>query len=396
MLPQDNITYLVGSSAISTKPLKPYDDLTCDFLDSLSRELLASPETKKYPDVLTFAFWCRRANLARLKANFEDGKHRLGLGLAFHVAPSNVPVNFAFSFAFGILAGNANIVRLPSKNFPQIDIICRAINTVFLDIKFEEIKAMTAFVRYEANENITGSISSNCRARIIWGGDQTIRTIRQQPLPVRGIEIAFPDRYSFCVIDAPSILRMKENELDRLAEHFYNDTYLMDQNACSSPHLVIWCGENKEKGKELFWSAVTKKVSEKYQLAAASAVDKYVQFCNDAISLKNIKDFDRHGNHVYRVTLSHLPDDMDTIRGKFGYFYEYDTDDLGSIARIINSKYQTLTFFGMEKAALVDFVIQHRLSGIDRIVAIGKALEIDVVWDGHNIVQSLSRVISVN
>jgi len=35
------------------------------------------------------------------------------------------------------------------------------------------------------------------------------------------------------------------------------------------------------------------------------------------------------------------------------------------------------------------------LSGIDRIVPVGKALDMDVTWDGYDIVRSLSRVIDV-
>ena len=36
----------------------------------------------------------------------------------------------------------------------------------------------------------------------------------------------------------------------RLAEEFYNDTYLSDQNACTSPRLVVWMGSKKKEAKE--------------------------------------------------------------------------------------------------------------------------------------------------
>ena len=41
-----------------------------------------------------------------------------------------------------------------------------------------------------------------------------------------------------------------------MLKNFYNDTYLIDQNACTSPHLIIWYGD-KEKiktAKSIFWS----------------------------------------------------------------------------------------------------------------------------------------------
>ena len=88
-------------------------------------------------------------------------------------------------------------------------------------------------------------------------------------------------------------------------------------------------------------------------------------------------------------------DNIDSLRGKFGYFFEHNTDDINKIAHIINTKYQTLTYFGLDKSYLLDFVIRNRLSGIDRIVPVGKALDMDVMWDGYDIVRSLSRIIDV-
>ena len=391
----DNVTYLVGDKNIVTRPLVPYDDLLCEFLNSLSSELRSCKESAAFPDIMTFAFWCRKANITKLKAAFEDGKVRLGLGLVFHITPSNVPINFAFSFVFGLLSGNANIVRVPSKLFPQVDMVCAAIDRVFASHKYSEIKAMNAVVRYEQDDRITGSFSGNCNARIIWGGDQTIRSIRKLPTIERCVDIAFSDRYSFCVIDAPSVLQLDETQLIKLARRFYNDTYLMDQNACSSPHLIVWQGEGKQSAKEKFWEAVYHTVAEKYSLAAVSAVDKYTMLCQNAVELDNISSFKKSGNHVYRIGIDSLPDGMENLRGRCGFFYEYDTDDINSIAPIVNDTYQTLTYFGVNKTELIGFVVENRLPGIDRIVPIGKALDMDVIWDGYDIVKSLSRIIDV-
>lgn len=395
MLKQENIAYLVGDKMVLSRPLAPYDPLASDFLNDLSSELRSNKEASAYPDIMAFSFWCRKANISKHKAAYEDGKSRLGLGLVFHITPSNVPVNFAFSFAFGLLSGNANIVKVPRKPFQQIDIICSTINRLFDGIKYNKIKEMTAFVDYNDINEITSVFSANCNARIIWGGDATIRNIRKMPISIRGVEIAFSDRYSFCVMDAASIIKLEDLELKRLAENFYNDTYLMDQNACSSPHLIVWLGEQNEEAQEKFWATVSHTAAKKYQLAALSAVDKYVQLCHNAIELDNISLFKRHGNHVYRVALDTLPQNMDALRGKCGYFYEYNTSDVNSIAHIVNTKHQTVTYFGLDKQQLIDFVVKNRLSGIDRIVPVGRALDIDLIWDGYDIVKKLSRILDV-
>ena len=41
------------------------------------------------------------------------------------------------------------------------------------------------------------------------------------------------------------------------------------------------------------------------------------------------------------------------------------------------------------------FLLNSNLLGIDRFVPIGKSLEIDMIWDGYDVVKSLSRVISL-
>ena len=54
-----------------------------------------------------------------------------------------------------------------------------------------------------------------------------------------------------------------------------------------------------------------------------------------------------------------------------------------------------MTYFGVDKFDLLNFVLKNRLSGIDRIVPLGNALDMDIIWDGYDIVRSLSRIIEV-
>ena len=40
--------------------------------------------------------------------------------------------------------------------------------------------------------------------------------------------------------------------LNNLISGFYNDTYLSDQGACSSPQLILWYGKNFIKAQNIF------------------------------------------------------------------------------------------------------------------------------------------------
>ena len=93
--------------------------------------------------------------------------------------------------------------------------------------------------------------------------------------------------------------------------------------------------------------------------------------------------------------MEELPEALDTLRGEFGYFYEFEAEDINQISHIVSKSFQTLTYFGVNKSYLTDFVVQNRLFGIDNITPIGSALDIGVIWDGYDIIRSLSRTISV-
>jgi hypothetical protein len=40
-------------------------------------------------------------------------------------------------------------------------------------------------------------------------------------------------------------------------------------------------------------------------------------------------------------------------------------------------------------------MLNSNLTGIDRIVPIGNALDIDFKWDGYDLIKTLSRIVSV-
>jgi len=399
MLPaQGEVDYLSGSPGrFQRHTLPPYSGLVSDFLADLSRQLLQEAATQSLPDVVAFAFFCRRANISRLGSQFSESGLRLGRGIVFHIAPGNVPVTFAYSYLFGLLAGNSNIVRVPSKRFPQVDAIVGAIERVLMAEKYAPIRSSSVFARYPATAAATAAFSAICNARVIWGGDETVRAVRALPIPPRSIDVTFADRYSFCAMDAQAVGRASKDDFARLVSGFYNDTYLMDQNACSSPHLVVWLGDNADTGaaSERFWQALYAKAAESYSLEPVAAVDKFTALCQDAISLALLAEARRYDNLLYVVTLSSLPGTADDLRGKWGYFYEYQAETLDQLAPLASEKCQTLTYYGISETALRDLIATHRPRGIDRIVPVGTAMDISPTWDGIDLIRTLSRIVDV-
>ena len=388
------IENLVGNGKVSLKSTIPYNDTICNFIGDLSIELNLNKNAKKYSDIKTLAFWCRKNNIYNLKKKFLSKETRVGVGLIFHITPSNVPTNFAYSLIFGLITGNSNIVKVPSNNFEQIKIICSSINKILRKKKYSSISKMISVVRYNSREDYTKKFSSMCNARLIWGGNDSINNIRKFTLKERSLDIAFADRYSFCVIKASEILKLNDYELKRLAEKFYNDTYLVDQNACSSPHLIIWLGEHS-KAKIRFWKYLFNYVSDKYEMPETASIDKYTELCRNILSLKNFKNQKNYNNLIYTVGLKNLDKNLHNLRGKWGFFYEYNTNNIDEIGKYINNKYQTLTYFGLDKDILKKFILNNQVEGIDRIVPIGQALDISLYWDGYDLNKILSRIVDI-
>ena len=113
------------------------------------------------------------------KNGIGDNRIVIGKGVAFHIAPSNVAVNYAYSLVTGLITGNINIVRIPSKEFQQIDIINEAIKETLSD--FKDVANYICLIRYGHDKQINDYLSSISDIRIIWGGDNTIAAIRESP-----------------------------------------------------------------------------------------------------------------------------------------------------------------------------------------------------------------------
>lgn len=395
-MPQNfnELTYVVGTPETveemrGVSSMIPFSDKAVTFLNAVSAKLLKTG--KAYSDVVTFAFWCRKAALLTEKAKYDTNELRLGRGIAFHSTPSNVPVNCAFSFAAGLLAGNPNIVRLPAKPYAQVDLICAAVKEA-LDEQ-PEMKPYVVFVKFPPVQEIADYFSGICASRIVWGGDMTIAEMRKSPLPPRAKEITFADRHSILVLNADAVL--KAENIDRLAQDFYNDTFFSDQNACTSPRIIVWTGKDKQAAKDKFWTAAHKLVADKYTLAPVQAVGKLAALYRAAAD-REVRLEPYADNFIYRVKVEKLDDKLPDLKYNSGFFFEYDAENLTEIASVCTNKCQTMTYYGLSKDDIAGFIRSVAPQGVDRAVPMGKSMDFTLVWDGYDLIRDLSRIVKVS
>lgn len=392
----DGVTYVLGGAEsearmVDVRPLPIFSEEAVAFLAAFSARILADAEAKAYPDVVTLGFWCRPAALRQMQKLYDAERNRVGRGIVFHIAPSNVAVNFAYSCLAAFLAGNASIVRLPSKDFPQVDVLCRIFAETLVD--FPALLHYFLFVRYGHVQEVNEYYSRMCQTRVIWGGDATIDAIRCAVLPPRANGISFADRHSLAVIDAPAYLAVEDKE--RIAQDFYNDTYLSDQNACTAPHFVVWLGtaEKVKAAQEVFWSTLHTLVRERYTLQGVQAVDKLTQLYRLGVHAA-AQQIPMEDNLITRVCVAELTEELAAYKAGSGFFIEYAAQEIAELRPLCGASCQTLSYYGMERDSLLRAVLAMRPAGVDRIVPMGRTMDFALVWDGVDLIRTMSRVIS--
>ena len=388
-----DLEFLVGDYNIlenmqNTPVLPMFSETAVNFLAALSREILKDKRSRSNIDVMSYAYWIRKASIESTKEKHLDRKNRIGRGVALHVAPSNVPVNFAVSMTSSLLAGNATIIRVSNKKFEQVDIICQAMNRI-LNSEHKNIRNHLCLLRYEHSEQITQELSNICDVRVIWGGNNTINTIRKASLPPRAIEMAFADRHSLAIIN--SNVYLKENS-DDVAKGFYTDTYYTDQNACSSPRLVVWVGDKVEEARSLFWEKLHILVNSDYEMRPIQAVDKFTSLSMLGMG-HNGANLVSKDNMVMRVEVESLYPELMDYKNGGGYFFEYKAKSLDEVVPVLTKQCQTISVLGIKKQEILELVYKHGVRGVDRVVELGQTMGLEFIWDGFKMIETMSRFI---
>lgn len=374
----------------------PYDIFDKDIillLNEISKEILDSSKCKKFPDLVSFGFWCRANNIRSIYNNYSFFKNRMGRGSVLHITPSNVPTNFAYSMVFGLLSGNNNIIRLPSKNFLQVEVLCNILKKLSKKKIHKKSFNKLLLIKYDNSDLISAELSKDVEARIIWGGDNTVNKFKTFITKPRCIDLAFANRYSISVIDSNKLGKLNSNDLAILTKKFYNDTYTMDQFGCSSPNSVFWLGKNNV-AKKKFWFELSKIVNIEYDLDLSGANKKISNLMN--YTLNKNKRFKANIKNFNLITLKSKNLSFDNFENiNFGTFLEVNLRDINHLKKYTSEKLQTVTYYGTNFKSIKKFIIKNKIKGIDRIVPIGRAFDLTPEWDGVDIISTLSRTIGI-
>ncbi len=390
---EGNIQLILGNlKDINSGPYEIFDEIVINFLNEISKEIFQTKKTIKFTDIISFGFWCRSSNIKKILNNYSSFTNRIGRGSVLHITPTNVPTTFAYSLAFGLLAGNHNLIRIPSKNFFQVKILCDIFSKLLKKRKFKSILRRITLIKYKSSDKVSMQLSKIVEARVIWGGDDTIKKFKSFETNPRCIDLTFADRFSASLINSKKLLKLKKNEFKKLANNFYNDAYTMDQFGCSSPIILFWTGKEKEIKKK-FWLEVQNIVNKNYKNDLSSTNKKISNLTFYALKEKgkfnlSFKDFNL-------IRLKKNDNNFQNFQNiSFGTFYEIDLKNLDSLKNFTSNKLQTITYHGYNFNRLKKIIVKNKIKGIDRFVPIGRAFDLTPEWDGVDIILTLSRTIS--
>jgi hypothetical protein len=377
---------------------KPFDKPQVQAAADLSRRIFRDSEARSYPELLTLAYWMRKAEITQLSDQFlslqSDRRVLTSRGLVFHLPPRNVDTMFVYSWLLAALTGNRNVIRLSPQRSDSTNLLLRLLVETLADAE-EPARSSTTIVSYGHEKEPTEVLSSLCDVRVIWGGDRTVELIRQSPLAPHAKDVTFPDRYSLSAIRADAYTVLAEEKKEFLAEQFFNDSFWFDQLGCSSPRLVVWCGSQEQSvaASADFFSRVARCVERRqYTVPAAAAMQKLMYSCSAVLDFP-VRACRRYGG-VTIISLEGLTCFPRNHPGG-GLFLEARLDSLVQLAQFLTRRDQTLTWSGFSPAELHGLVCQLNGRAIDRIVPIGQALQFHRFWDGYDLLQEFCRCVYI-
>jgi Acyl-CoA reductase (LuxC) len=374
----------------------PFAKERVDLVANVAETLLGPRRSAASGPAAHFAFWTRRAALAKLAAGLAARVPHNALarprGLVFHLPPQNVETVFLYSWVLSFLSGNANIVRLPH----EISVRMRAIVDLFL----ERLQALEddsqLFVHYPSQGHLGAKISAISDARVVWGGDAKVALFAPLPLRNGGKSIWFGDRFSFSTINGVALDELDDARLKALAKKLHNDIFVFDQMACSSPHALYVVGDAATHSAAVRRLLDASALEETMDDPAGRVGHSIGKMTAAFYAAANGRASSVHWRNPQLTSIVANAPQRQDMRVGGGFLSVVFVPSLSEVASFIRESDQTITYFGWERAEIEAIAASRAGPGVSRWAPIGTALDFDFIWDGYDIPFELTRLVRIS
>ena len=377
----------------SKKVMNPFDNSVLELLDLISKKIFRSKQSKNFPASTALAFWLRKSSIHELKKSFTGRQQSNTLlaarGMCLHLPPSNVDTIFVYSWAVSILCGNATVCRIPDNQSEEINFLLEIILNSCIDLNLNE---NFIFCNYPYGNSIEKEIGSFVDVRVIWGGDEKVKTVSSIPIKPAGISIGFPNRNSYSLLNLENFKKLKSESKQELALNLFNDVYWFDQLGCGSPKLLFLLNSD-EKDIHLLGEELQKIISKKnYKNHLSGFVEKFV-FANHGISEGSIGTTSLVSNELFMSEAKKPSEIINNFSGG-GYMSYLRIEDSTEIGSFLDDTTQTITHYGFNYEEIKQLATNLKNTGGLRFVPLGEALKFDVIWDGLNLFDYMTKTIT--
>lgn len=384
-------------NAMTGRGRPPLSVEAVQLLSAISERILADEFGRRSPRFVAVAYWLRKAAVQRLVAELLAQYDAYDIVLAprgavLHLPPTNVDTIFLYSWALSVLAGNCNIVRIPSQpdqaTMWLTDLVC----SVIREYGEEERQLFCAFPH---ESDLVAQISARCDGRMIWGGDQKVLDVSRFPMRPDGLSLGFPDRTSIAAFSVQAYLAADDGARTKLIEGLYNDIYWFDQMGCGSPRILFWVGDgDHEAASEDLERRIAAKAADKgYQVDTSVALGK-INLAAGALADGLAARMRHHSNALDVLDVADL-DRLSQKKHGGGMIYVQHARLLNEVAEWADHSLQTVVHFGFSRDDLKGLANALAGRGGFRLVPPGAALQFHPIWDGVPLVTHLTRQIVI-
>lgn len=382
----------------------PSDDIV-GALDDLSRSLLdrTNPLLTQYSaSGLPFlGRMCRRGGFDREVADalgsldyldryvprqhVEGEKRAYPIGIIGHWVAGNVPTLALISLLSAMLTKNASFVRIPSVADDMLSDLLRHFHGMG-DVHAAIAEAVCV-VRYDFTETpVAEAFSRMADVRIVWGGDESSKSIKALPCKLNCRDMVFPDRTSFAVV-GPEFLA--ENRIEGIARLVAHDVSVFEQKACASPHTVFLSTDSDED-IEAFCTALYDAMEQALKrIPKRTPAPKEV---SAILNLRNQYDMFHEAWYPDETSFTILSDAETKLGPPIGNrtIFVRRLPEPGALAEILPHNIQSvgIAAMGDEYDSLTEVLGR---AGVHRFTPLGGMTHFSLPWDGTFIPQSLVR-----
>ena len=304
-------------------------------------------------------------------------------GLVCHWIAGNVPLLALFSWAFSVVLGNRNLVRLSSR---QEDVVSPFLEALKRDSEVGvNLAAETVVVSFPTAYTDAHRIMSEAAdVRIAWGGEQAVNAVRSLPAGWECEDIVFGPRVSLAVVDPETI---DEKGVRRLA----TDTALFDQLACSSPQCIFVKAPRDSEPLKRFldeFSRAFAAASKTYPRHPLDFSETYAIGLDRARALLEGGELARDEGTNWTVAVLDKPNDTVQCANRFVQMIPFETFD--ELYPLIPLNIQTVVA-QLGEDDLAEFTEAAAHFGVCRFPKPGEGNSFENPWDGVGLVSRLTR-----